>query len=98
MVGVGGMAEDAIVLLVIGIHCAPCERDRVAQRLGLWRRVDVLPGTALGDLTVAADDVEPSRLAEIPVIGLAVRGLKYTLLDIADREVGDRVAGRLEED
>src|SRR5262249_39746960 len=98
MVRVGGVAEDALVLLVEGVHRAPRERDRVAQRAGLRWRVDVLPGAALGDLAVAADDVEPVRRAEIRVSALMVGGLQHTLLDVADREVGDGIPGRLEED
>ena len=73
VIGVGGVAEDALVLLVERVHSAPCERDRVTQRCCLRGRLDMLPGGASRDLTVAADDVEPPRLPEIRVRGVGGR-------------------------
>jgi hypothetical protein len=75
VIGIGSVAEDALVLFIERIHRAPCERHGVvAQRASRRRRLDMLPGAALGGLTVAADDVEPSRLPEIRVAALVVCG------------------------
>jgi hypothetical protein len=65
VIGVGGEAENALVLFVERVHRVPCERDGVAQCRSLCRRVHVPPGAALHGLPVAADDVEPFRFAEV---------------------------------
>jgi len=63
VVGIGRVAENAILLLVEGVHRAPRESDCLAQCVRLRRRVDVLPGGAGRALPVVADHIEPSRVA-----------------------------------
>jgi hypothetical protein len=92
------VAENPLVLFVEGVHQAPREGDRVAQRRCLRRRVDVLPRAPIRDPALAAGDGEPSRLAEVLVRALAVAGPQYAGGDVADREVCNRIAGRLEQE
>jgi hypothetical protein len=98
MIRVGRVAENPLVLFVESVHQAPREGDRVAQRRCLRRRVDVLPGAPFGDLALAAGDGEPFRPAEVLVRALAVAVPQHTGGDVADREVGNRIAGRLEQE
>ena len=68
VVGVGGVAEDAVVLLVEGVHRPPCERDLVFEDRGVVGERDVLPG-APRSVAGAADNLEPGGLAELGVAG-----------------------------
>src|SRR5262249_42176993 len=63
--------------------------SRVPECGSLRGRVDVLPGAAARDLTIAANHVEPFRFAEVRVLGSVLRGLQNPLGDVAEREVGD---------
>jgi len=58
----------------------------------------VLPGAAARDVAIAANHVEPLRFAEVRVLGPVVRGLEDAAGDVAEREIGDRVATWLEEE
>jgi hypothetical protein len=98
VIRIGGVAQDAFVLFVDRAHHAPGKGDGVAQCRCARRRIHVLPCPALRDLAVAADDVEPFRVAEVRVPRLAVRGLQNAVRDVAGREVGDRVPSRLEQE
>jgi hypothetical protein len=98
VIRIGGVAENALVLLVEGVHQAPCERDGVAQARSLGRRIRVPPGAASRGLAFAADDVEPVRFSEVRVGALVIGRLQHAVIDVADREVRDGVAGGLEED
>jgi hypothetical protein len=96
VVGVGRVTEDAVVLLVERVHRGPRQRDLAAQDRRVVGERDVLPGAARGPARLT-DDLEPGGLAELWVLGAALGGTERALGEGGDREVGHRVAARLEE-
>lgn len=96
VVGIGGVPEDAVVFLVEGLHASPRERDLVAQNGRMVGERGVLPGAAVR-LSCASDDLEPDGLAEVGVVAGVVGRPECSWGDVADREVRDGVAARLEE-
>ena len=57
---------------------------------------DVLPG-ATGGVALAADDLEPCGLAQLGMLGAAIRRPERALREVGEGEVRDEVAARLEE-
>jgi hypothetical protein len=55
VVGVGGVADDALVLLVEGLHRPPGEGDPALQLAGVGRERNVLPRGAPGGLPARMD-------------------------------------------
>ena len=96
VVRVGGVAEDALVLLVEGVHRAPRDGHLALQDRGVPGERDVLPGRAGGAARVAGD-LEPGGLAELRMLGAALDRHERAVGEVADREVGDGVAAGLEE-
>jgi hypothetical protein len=76
VVRIGGVADDALVLFVEGVHRAPGERDPVAQRAGVFGEDGLAPGGVRGFL-VAGRDGEPGRVAEVPVPGRLLRSGRF---------------------
>jgi hypothetical protein len=93
VVGIGGVAEDPLVLLVERVHRAPRQRDLAFQELRVGGECDVLPGAA----SRPAGDLEPGGLTELGVRAAVVGRLECPVGEIGDREVGHGVAARLEE-
>ena len=96
VVGVGGMPEDAVVLLVEAVHRAPRQRDLVAEHGRVCGQRDVLPGAARG-LAGAADHLEPCGVAEVAMLAAVIARPERALGEVGEREVRDRVATGLEE-
>jgi hypothetical protein len=96
VVRVGGVAEDALVLLVEPVHRPPGRSGLALQDRGMGGERDVLPG-APGRVPVAAHDLEPHGLAQVGVHAAVVCRPQRAIGEVLDREVGDRVAARLEE-
>jgi hypothetical protein len=66
-------------------------------RIAAWSgERDVLPRGA-GGVARAPYDLEPGGFAELRVLAAVVERLERTLGEVADREVGDRIPIRLEE-
>ena len=68
MVAVGGMADDAFVFLVEGIHGWPRKGDPCLQPLRVVGQLDVLPRPSLGALLSPLDGV-PGREPQVAVPG-----------------------------
>jgi hypothetical protein len=96
VVGVGGVADDAIVLLVEGVHRTPGERDAAAELASVVGQSGVLP-RAPGGAPVAHRHREPFGIAEIAVLCGPVLADENAVPDVGDREERDRVAARLVE-
>src|SRR5215475_4662326 len=96
VVGVGGMADDAIVLLVEGVHRSPGERDAPPEIAGVVGRGGVLPSAPDG-APVANRYREPRGIAEITVLSGPVLADENAAPDVGDRKERDRVAARLVE-
>jgi hypothetical protein len=87
---------EAFVFLVEAVHRPPRQRDLVTQDGCVVGERDVLPGAASSSAR-ASDDLEPGGLAEVGVLAAVVGRPEHTVGDVADREVRDGVAPRLEE-
>ena len=96
MIRVGGMAEDALVLLVERVHRVPGKGHPVSEDRGVRGKRRVLPGTA-GRLAVTVTDGIPGGGPELGVLGAAVARRQHVRLDVGTWEVRDRVAPRLVE-
>jgi hypothetical protein len=96
VVGVGGVANDALVLLVEGVHRSPSERDAVPELAGLVRRAGV-PPRSMDDTPVVDDDGEPIGIAEVAVLRDPVLADENASANVAERKVRDRIAPRLVE-
>ena len=96
VVGVGGVAEDALVLLVEAVHRPPRERDVVVEHRRVRGERDVLPGGA-GRPARVARHLEPGGLAEVAVLAAVLDRLQRAFREVRAREVRDRVAAGLEE-
>jgi len=96
VVGVGGVTEDAVVLLVEGVHRVPRQRHLAPQDGRVVGERDVLPGATSG-MARAADDLVPRGLAKLGMLSAAVGWPERTIGEVGDREVRDGVAARLEE-
>ena len=94
MVEVRRVSDDAFVLLVEGVHRPPRERHPSVQHGGIPRQRGVLPRRVIGLASVDADG-EPSRLAEVAMLGDSLFCGQDAGLHIAARKVGDRIAARL---
>jgi len=94
VVGIGGVADDPLVLLVEGVHGPPRERHPPLQFAGVAGQVGVLPCHARPAVLAGADGV-PGGKAEVTVPGGVLAGLQHAIGDIRDREVGHRVTARL---
>ena len=94
MVGVRRVPDDALVLLVEGVHRAPGERNAAGQRIGVGRQFAVLPGRVV-DVALGAPNAEPGDRAQFGVLGDPVLCGQDPWADIAEREVSDRVPARL---
>ena len=98
VVRVGGVADNAFVLLVEGVHRSPGKRDPVAQHAGMVGQGGVLPGRVVG-VRVSDPCAEPRGIAEVAVLGLPTLAGEDTRADVGGREICDRVAaGFVEED
>jgi hypothetical protein len=91
VIHVGGVADDPLVFLVEGVHRPPRERDPPLQLAGVSGQVGVLPGRPLL-ARLAGPDREPGGRAEVLVPGRVLGGLEHAVGDVAEREVGHRVA------
>src|SRR5260221_4904204 len=93
---IGGVTDDALVLLVEAVHRPPGERDAAAELAGVVGRGGVVP-CAPGLAPVADGHGEPLGIAEGG--GPRVRFLadEYAGPNVAQREVRDRVAAGLVE-
>ena len=96
MVGVGGVADDALVLLVEGVHRSPGERDAASQLAGVVGQGGVLP-CSVDDTPVADATREPIGIAEVGVLRGPVLADEDAGSDVGEREERDRVAAGLVE-
>ena len=71
MVEVSRVSDDAFVLFVERVHRPPRERHPSIQHGGIIRKRGVLPGRMVGLTSIDADG-EPSRIAEIAMLGDAL--------------------------
>ena len=90
VVVVSGVPEDAFVFFVEAVHRPPCERDVPGEHRCVPGQVYKGPGCPFGAVAGAGDGGPPSR-AEVAVGGDAACGYEYTLFDVLDRHIGDRV-------
>jgi hypothetical protein len=96
VVRVGGVAENAVVLLIERVHRPPRERDLAVEHRRVLGKGDVLPGTARCPAH-ATDDLEPGGLAEVAVLAAVIGRSERAVGQVGKREVRDRVAAGLEE-
>ena len=85
MVGVGGVAEDPLVLLVKAVHRPPRERDVVVEHGRVRGERDVLPGGA-GRLARVSDHLEPGGLAEVAVLAAVLDRLQRAFREVRARK------------
>ena len=96
VVGVGGVPEDPVVLLVEGVHRPPRERDLPGEEPRVRGERDVLPRPA-GGVTRAAGDLEPRGLAELGVLCAVAGEPERAVGEVLEREVRHGVAARVEQ-
>ena len=78
MIGVGGVTDNALVLLVEGVHRSPSKRDSALQYAGMVRQGGVMPCSVVG---ASASDAhaEPRGIAEVAVLCRPTLSLTRTL-------------------
>ena len=86
-----GVSDDALILLIEGIHAAPGERHASFQRGGISGQRGVPPCGMVGR-AIHHLDREPGDGAQFRVLGGAVLGEQSAGFNVAVREVCDRVA------
>jgi hypothetical protein len=97
VVAVGGMAEDAFVFFVEGVHGAPGESYARIEFAGVGGQASMLPCGSGGGVLAHADGV-PGCGPEIGVLGGVAGGLESMRNDIAFGEVGDWITAGFEEE
>ena len=96
MVGVGGVAEDALVLLVEAVHRPPRQRDLAVEHGRVLGERHVLPGATVG-LRVSPATSNQAVSPRSRCAAAMVARLQRAVGEVGEREVGDRVAAGLEQ-
>src|ERR1700712_4743054 len=94
MIWVGGVPENAFVLLVEGIHRSPRKRHAPFEDQGVGRQRSEPPGRP-PDLTLTGSCGEPLRVSEVRVLGDVALLEEGGFQNVTARKVGDGVAARL---
>lgn len=91
VVRVGGVADDALVFLIKGVHPRQAKATRASRMSGICREGDVLPCGA-ASVSGPGVHVKPGRIAKITVAGRPVLADKNIWPDVDEREIGHRIA------